>query len=107
MGTTVVTWTATDAAGNAGTATQDITVTNALPEINGAQLYASYCAVCHGDNRRGGFYGGIPPEKLDGDSDAKLFDITANGKGSMPGYSGSMTTAEIIALVQFLRTPTE
>ncbi len=107
VGTTVVTWTATDAAGNAGTATQSITIGDATPAptIDAAQIYASNCAVCHGATRQGGFYGGLKPKDMAGKSDAKLTDVIANGKDSMPAYSGTLTPEEIAALVQWLRTP--
>ncbi|MBI2861022.1 MAG: HYR domain-containing protein [Chloroflexi bacterium] len=102
VGTTTVTWMAVDAAGNTGMATQQVTVQN---QINAAGLYATYCAVCHGATRQGGFYGGLRPQDIAGMSDSELTRVIANGKSGMPGYAGVMTPEEISALVQWLRTP--
>ena len=72
------------------------TTTTAAPGSGGA-LYASSCAACHG---AGG--GNLVPTSL---SRSQLVAITTNGTGGMPGFSGSLSPAEIGAIADYLLAP--
>jgi mono/diheme cytochrome c family protein len=73
---------------------------------NGAQLFATNCAGCHG--RDGG--GGIGPQLRDGAvldsfSDAgSEVSFVQRGGGGMPSFSNRLSEADIEAIVEFTRT---
>ena len=73
---------------------------------NGAQLYKSNCAGCHGGD--GG--GGIGPQLRDGAVTSSFKDATSevsfvkSGGSGMPAFSSQLTDAEIQAVVDFTRT---
>ena len=73
---------------------------------NGAQLYKSNCAGCHGGD--GG--GGIGPQLRDGavtnsfKDAASQVEFVKNGAGGMPAFRNRMTDAEVQAVVDFTRT---
>src|SRR5690606_15896319 len=69
----------------------------------GAQLYTTFCASCHGANRRGSAASGFPSllnpeERLTRDAVA---DIISHGKGRMAGLPG-ITDAQKADIVAFL-----
>jgi len=75
-----------------------------------AALYKSKCAVCHGADGKGG----TPTAKAMGvpdltsadtqsKTDAQLTDVTAKGKGKMPGYEKSLSADDIKGLVAYIR----
>lgn len=80
------------------------TGTTAAP--NGAQLYKSNCAGCHGGD--GG--GGIGPQLRDGavtksfSDAASEVEFVKNGAGGMPAFRNRMSDAEVQAVVDFTRT---
>lgn len=67
--------------------------------INGAALYGQYCAACHGPQAEGGIGGPLVGSDLGFSAQVA---ITANGSGSMPGFSGSLSTAEIEAIINYV-----
>lgn len=72
----------------------------------GADLYASECARCHGNDRAGvegvGPDLGIESFALD-ESDAWLADRIDHGYRNMPRFGTAMTDAQIAVIVSFLR----
>ncbi|MEY2421127.1 MAG: cytochrome c oxidase cbb3-type subunit [Acidimicrobiaceae bacterium] len=80
------------------------TGTTAPPD--GAQLYKSSCAGCHGGD--GG--GGIGPQLRDGAVTSSFKDAASevsfvkSGAGGMPAFRDEMSDAEIQAVVDFTRT---
>jgi mono/diheme cytochrome c family protein len=72
-----------------------------------AESYRSYCASCHGADREGvaGLAPALTPNSLGDRSPANIAAIVADGISgtAMLSFEGSMTAAEIDALVTFLR----
>ncbi|MEE8372604.1 MAG: c-type cytochrome, partial [Dehalococcoidia bacterium] len=72
-----------------------------------AESYRSYCASCHGANRKGveGLGPALTPDSLGDRSTEDIAAIVTDGVSgtAMPSFERSMTTAEIDALVMFLR----
>lgn len=78
---------------------------------DGAALYKSKCAACHGPDGTGN----VPTGKALGvtdltsadaqkQTDAELTDSIANGKGKkMPAYKGKITDDQIKGLVGYIR----
>ncbi len=74
------------------------------PAINAAALYSSNCAVCHGANRQRGIGPALTTTAMASRSLTQITNAIANGVGSMPGYSKTLTSAQISALAQFLKS---
>ncbi len=85
----------------------------ALPAAasDGAALYKSKCAMCHGPDGSGDTamgkkmglraLGGAEVQKQ---SDADLTAIVDKGKNKMPAYNGKLSADDIKALVGYIRT---
>ena len=83
----------------------------ALLAEDGAAIYKTKCASCHGPDGAGQTtmgkkfglkdLGSADVQKL---KDEELTKIVADGKGKMPAYKGKLTDAQIQALVTFMRT---
>jgi mono/diheme cytochrome c family protein len=78
---------------------------------NGAALYKSKCAMCHGADGKGETPVGksmklrdLGSADVQKQSDAELIAITTNGKNKMPAYKGKLTDAQIKDIVSFIRT---
>jgi cytochrome c6 len=79
--------------------------------VDGAALFKSKCAMCHGADGAGQTPTGksmkvrdlkaVDVQKQD---DKALFTIISDGKGKMPAYKSKLSTAEIDALVGFVRS---
>jgi quinoprotein glucose dehydrogenase len=71
--------------------------------VTGVQLYTTYCASCHGAERRGNAASGYPSvQDLEGRlSREELSDVITRGKGRMAGFPG-ITDAQKRDLVAFL-----
>ena len=72
----------------------------------GQQLYASYCANCHGQNGTP-VWPGTPDFKRSTSlmrPDAQLMAVIRQGKGAMPAYVGIIKERELLDLVAYLRT---
>lgn len=73
--------------------------------VAGRRVYADRCANCHGVRGQGG-----RGPSLTGDSmlesypaAADQIEVVADGKSTMPGFSDTLTPAEIEAVVRFTR----
>ena len=71
--------------------------------VTGVQLYTTYCASCHGAERRGNAASGYPSvQDLEGRlSREEVSDVITRGKGRMAGFPG-ITDAQKRDLVAFL-----
>lgn len=69
------------------------TTTTAAPGSGGA-IYAAHCASCHGPSG-----GDLVPTTL---SLSQIVGVTTNGRGSMPGYAGTLTAAEIQLVAEYI-----
>jgi mono/diheme cytochrome c family protein len=71
----------------------------------GAEVYAQSCARCHGGDGKSQTGKGKQTHATDLTtstiSDAKGIKIIANGKGSMPGFKGTITDAEMTAVMNY------
>ncbi len=74
--------------------------------IDGAAIYASNCAGCHGADRSGNNGPALLPDRLSPDA-AVHVEIITNGRGGMPAFSDRLTAEEIDAVVSFILTEPE
>ncbi len=90
-----------------------IVVPNALAGggPDGATIYKSKCAMCHGPDGAGQTTMGknlklrnLGSAEVQGQTDAQLTKWISDGKGKMPAYKAKLTPAEIDALVGFIRS---
>lgn len=78
----------------------------------GNKLFNIYCAVCHGNEGRGGApmankLAGIPkftPELLKNVDDNHMFSMVTSGHGPMPGYGEALTPEERWHVTNYVRT---
>lgn len=82
-----------------------------LAQGDGASLFKSKCASCHGADGSGNTPIGksmklrdLGSADVQKETDAELTAITANGKGAMPAYKDKLTADQIKQLVAFMRT---
>lgn len=80
-------------------------------EADGAALYKSKCASCHGADGKGETAAGkamkvrdLGSTEVQAQSDAELAEITGKGKGKMPGYEKSIGADGVQAVVAYMRT---
>ncbi len=85
--------------------------TTARAQGDGAALFKTKCAPCHGADGKGQTTMGkalkardLGSEEVQKQTDAQLTEIVNNGKGKMPGYKGKLTDDQIKQLVSFVRT---
>jgi mono/diheme cytochrome c family protein len=78
---------------------------------DGAALFKSKCAMCHGPDGKGQTAMGknlklkdLGSEEVQKMKGEELEKVIENGKGKMPAYKGKLTEPEIDALVKFIRT---
>ena len=87
-----------NASDNPSTVTTTTTVpgatTTTAPPGSGSAIYQANCVSCHGGNG-----GNLVPTTL---SLSRIVDVVRNGRGTMPGYSGSLTSAEIQLVSEYL-----
>lgn len=73
--------------------------------VAGRDVYQRRCAACHGSSGNGG----TGPKLSDGEVVANFPDpadqraIIADGKNGMPSFAGSLSTAELDAVVRYTR----
>jgi cytochrome c6 len=84
-------------------------VADATPD--GAAIFKSKCAMCHGPDGSGKTAIGksmnlrpLGSAAVQKQTDAQLAAIVADGKGKMPGYKGKLSGDEIKQLVAHIRT---
>jgi mono/diheme cytochrome c family protein len=76
---------------------------------SGVSVYSQNCARCHGTDGRAQTAKGRKAKAVDFTSDDWTPDaghdsrLVMRGKGSMPSFKGKLTTAEINAVVQYIR----
>jgi cytochrome c6 len=80
-------------------------------EADGAAIYKAKCASCHGADGKGETAVGktmkvrdLGSAEVQAMSDAELTEITAKGKGKMPGYEKSIGADGVTAVVAYIRT---
>ena len=83
----------------------------ARAQNNGASLFQSHCALCHGADGRGSTPAGKAfkaPDFHDSTvikmTDAELETIIRKGKDKMPAYEDKLSSSEIKSLVVYIRT---
>lgn len=69
-------------------------------------VFQKNCAKCHGKTAEGRHFGGpsLSSDKAATASTEDLRNIISNGKDHMPKYSGKLTSEEIDALVQQIKS---
>ena len=77
-------------------------------------LYAQKCASCHALDGSGNTAKGkqlklrdLRSAEVQGMSNAKLLEITAKGKGKMPGYEKPLGREKVEMLVKYVRSLTK
>lgn len=73
--------------------------------VEGRELYGALCASCHGADGGGGR--GLPLNEgrllvAFPEPEAQI-DLVTNGRASMPGFSGRLSEAEMVAVVRYTR----
>jgi len=78
---------------------------------DGAALFKSKCAMCHGPDGSGQTAMGrsmklqaLGSAAVQKQSDAQLFALISDGRGKMPSYKGKLTPDEIRQLVKHIRS---
>jgi cytochrome c6 len=78
---------------------------------DGAALFKTKCAACHGADGKGDNSMGkalklrdLGSDDVQKQTDAELTDIITNGKGKMSAYKGKLTDDQIKSLVAFTRS---
>jgi cytochrome c6 len=73
---------------------------------NGAAIFRANCATCHGDRGQGGIGprlgGGQVVARFSNENDE--IAIVTNGEGGMPAWRGTLSPAQIKAVVGYTRT---
>lgn len=93
--------------GDAAPSAADTSPTS-LSHDDGGELFSANCAGCHGSSREG-VAGGAPPltqASLAHLSDTEVRDTISHGRptAGMPSFEGTLTVAEIDALLEFIRS---
>jgi cytochrome c6 len=77
---------------------------------DGAALFKTKCAACHGADGSGDTAMGktlkirdLRSADVQKQTDAQLTEITTNGKGKMPAYKGKLTDEQLQQLVAVIR----
>lgn len=77
---------------------------------DGAALYKSKCAMCHGATGAGDTPMGkklavkaLASAEVQKNSDAKLLEVIVKGKGKMPKFAGKLSDAQMKELVAVVR----
>lgn len=81
--------------------------TSYAADINkGRQLFATNCAICHGQSGRSVMPGAPNFDRGEGlmRPDFTLLAAIRNGKNAMPAYQGLLADRDILDVIAFLRT---
>jgi len=75
------------------------------------EIYKTKCAVCHAADGSGNTPAGKKMEvksfsspEVVKNSDAEWVEVTKNGKGKMPGYTGKLTDEQIKDVIRYIRS---
>jgi mono/diheme cytochrome c family protein len=78
---------------------------------DGAAIYKSKCATCHGADGAGQTAVGksmklrdLRSAEVQKQTDVELTKVISGGKGKMPAFGKQLTTADVEALVAYIRT---
>lgn len=78
---------------------------------DGAALYKTSCTTCHGANGAGDTPAGkamkvrdLKAAEVQKQTDVELTKVISGGKGKMPAYGKKMSTADIQAVIAYVRT---
>ena len=82
-------------------------VTSAAAQPDGASLFATHCAACHGGDRLGALGPALLPENLGRLTGARAAAVIADGRPAtqMPGFATTLEKAEIAALAAYIASP--
>ena len=88
--------TTSDLGGDAGSLAGDI--------VTGQAVYEASCSFCH--TLTGSQNGSTPAltDRVPYLSEDEIIDVILNGKGSMPGYEGTLKDQEIVDVAAYLRS---
>jgi cytochrome c6 len=88
-----------------------LTIPAAGLAADGAAVYKAKCASCHAADGSGNSPMGkkmglrdLGSAEVQKQTDAQLTEITAKGKGKMPGYESKISAEELKAVVAHMRT---
>lgn len=71
----------------------------------GADIYASSCAVCHNADGTGGIASDLTAELKFGDSQQELYESIADGReGGMPPFKQQLSKTKILKVIAFMET---
>ncbi len=70
----------------------------------GQSKYDSNCAVCHGSDGKSGTQNIDIVEETKEHGDAATADVILNGKGSMPGFSGTLSDQDVADTIAYIKT---
>jgi mono/diheme cytochrome c family protein len=62
--------------------------------VEGKRLFTQACAVCHGDDGKGGHTGGAPLDRVR-DLDAAIQTVTSGRNTNMPSFRSAFTPEQI------------
>ena len=85
---------------NAPTSSNGVQTASTL-DLIGPSVYKQYCAGCHGANGEGVMGPDIRNEDM---TDSQIASIITNGSKPMPAFQNKLTSAQINAVVQYVRT---
>jgi len=71
--------------------------------VNGKEIFADKCALCHGDNGKLGL-SGAKDLSITQLSHVGIVEIVTNGKNTMAAYKGTLSTEQIEAVASFIET---
>jgi len=78
---------------------------------DGAAIYKSKCALCHGADGGGQTPSGkamkvrdLRSNEVQKQTDVELTKVISGGKGKMPPYGKQLSNADVDALIVFIRT---
>src|SRR5690242_115699 len=82
-------------------------VTRAAAQPDGATLFATHCAACHGSDRLGALGPALLPENLGRLTGARAAAVIADGRPAtqMPGFAASLDKVEIASLAAYIASP--
>jgi mono/diheme cytochrome c family protein len=68
--------------------------------VQGAELFTSFCSTCHGLRGEGGV--GPDLRKTAGKDRATVESQIKNGKGTMPGFTNKLNAGQITAVADYV-----